>query len=498
MIRDKKNTPEANILMNSMRAMGYTFESAIADVIDNSICAYATIVKVFIPSSRKEKCICIFDNGKGMDENELLEAMKYGSNIGERQTHDLGRFGLGLKSASLSQCRLLTVVSKKNSIVSALQWDLDYVEEKKDWLVKVLSMEEIQTYPYIDNLLKIEHGTCVYWENFDTIDTSKESEFTCLARKMPSLEKHLSLVFHRFMDATEGTPVSFYINFNKIAPLDPFLSNHKKTTKNEIIDIPIRDSRGIERLVTAQAFILPHICDLSPKDKDLLGGVDTMKTQQGFYVYRNRRLIIGGSWFGMPKDELNKYARIKVDIPNTLDDIWHIDIKKQHATIPSLVKDRLKKAIEKAQGQSEKKSSFRGTKKKNDVRLWYPTDNRGVPVFRINRSASIFELLKGVDEKSHQLFDTVLDEIEKMIPYNDIYLAVAHGSIITKKDQQLSNERLSELESEAVLIANQLYCQGVIDKEEIFKIIFSTEPFCDHKAEILARLNNTEEDPQNA
>ena len=113
-------------------------------------------------------------------------------------------------------------------------------------------------------------------------------------------------------------------------------------------------------------------------------------------------------------------------------------------------------------------------------------------MYRINREASIFSLLKGVDEKSRQLFDTILDEIENMIPYNDIYLGVAHGSIITLKDQKLSSERLGELELEARMIADHLYSQGITNKDDILNIIFSTEPFCDHKAELLDRLNLTE------
>ena len=131
MATSKRNLPEANILMNSMRAMGYTFESAVADVIDNSICAGAQNIKILMPLSPLEKDVCIFDDGSGMSPAELMEAMKYGSNVPDRKSNDLGRFGLGLKSASLSQCRKLTVVSKKDNIVSALQWDLDFVEKKK-------------------------------------------------------------------------------------------------------------------------------------------------------------------------------------------------------------------------------------------------------------------------------------------------------------------------------------------------------------------------------
>lgn len=199
----KRNLPEANILMNSMRAMGYTFESAVADVIDNSICAGAKNIKILMPSSPLEKDVCIFDDGSGMSPSDLMEAMKYGSNVPNRKSNDLGRFGLGLKSASLSQCRKLTVVSKRDGTVSALQWDLDFVEKEKDWVVKELSEAEIQRLPHIDLMADIKHGTVVIWSDFDALDTTRGSIYTCLNKQIQPLCTHLSLIFHRFLQGEE-------------------------------------------------------------------------------------------------------------------------------------------------------------------------------------------------------------------------------------------------------------------------------------------------------
>lgn len=129
----RENKPTADILMMSMRAMGYSFESAVADIIDNSISAESRQVVLRFAIDPSNLFVAICDDGHGMTSNELFDAMKYGSEQKRdgRSDTDLGRFGLGLKAASLSQCRKLTVASKKNGCVSAYIWDLDVVEEKK-------------------------------------------------------------------------------------------------------------------------------------------------------------------------------------------------------------------------------------------------------------------------------------------------------------------------------------------------------------------------------
>lgn len=116
MAKPVRNIPKADHLIGSMRSMGYTFESAIADIIDNSISANCQNVFLFFPTDPLHCYVSILDDGDGMSKEELLEAMRYGSTSSEsvRSENDLGRFGLGLKAASLSQCRKLTVVSKKD------------------------------------------------------------------------------------------------------------------------------------------------------------------------------------------------------------------------------------------------------------------------------------------------------------------------------------------------------------------------------------------------
>ena len=166
-----ENSPSADILINSMRSMGYSFESALADVVDNSVSANASVIEIKFPIDPSDCYIAICDNGVGMTRARLIEAMKYGSlTEGERSENDLGRFGLGLKSASLSQCRKLTVISKKDGEVSGLVWDLDVIEEKKGWYMVECSQEQIATTRFISFLESYTSGTLVVWENFDLIN----------------------------------------------------------------------------------------------------------------------------------------------------------------------------------------------------------------------------------------------------------------------------------------------------------------------------------------
>lgn len=120
--------PFAPVLMESTRAIGYSLEAAIADIIDNSIAAKAGKVKLFF-FPIDDAYLCILDDGIGMNNTQIDAAMQYGSQSPSdiRDASDLGRYGLGLKTASLSQCRVLTVVSKQGNIIIGRRWDLDYV-----------------------------------------------------------------------------------------------------------------------------------------------------------------------------------------------------------------------------------------------------------------------------------------------------------------------------------------------------------------------------------
>lgn len=471
-----KNPPSAKILMNSMRSMGYSFESAVADVIDNSISAKAKNIWVNFPSDPSICYISICDDGEGMSRDALCQAMKYGScSDDDRDENDLGRFGLGMKSASLSQCRKLTVASNIGGNISAFIWDIDIVGD--DWLIQECNQKEIDGLANIEQLKKQSSGTLIIWENFDLIEKSAGNVFSYLNDEIDVIGNYLSLIFHRYLNNDKENKVNIQINEYLLQGLDPFLEQHKKTNRRKPFSLMIPDSSNIEREIKVSPFVLPFQKDLTAKDNKKLGGLDSYNTKQGFYIYRNKRLIIWGTWFRMkPKHELTKNARIRVDIPNTLDDVWGIDIKKQNAVLPKMIRNNLVKAVEEAMNISIKAQRHRGRIANADdatEHIWDRVETRDKKVLhKINRESQIFKLLDKLDDEAISYFDLILDEIEENLPYQQIRLDVLDNLIDDTKD----DDRLARIKSNAVMLVNILVDNGV-DKMDALERTFNSEPF---------------------
>ena len=240
--------PEPRILIESLRDIGYSFNSALADIADNSITANANSVTIFaIPDD--EFRIAIIDDGDGLTRDELRKAMRLGSADprAERNLHDLGRFGLGLKTASFSQCRRLTVASRKDGQIHAFTWDLDIVAETNAWTV--MERDDVKRIPFIEELG--DSGTLVLWEKLDRLTGSRGSGRVNYTRIISEAQDHLALVFHRFITGERGIKrVSIVVNGHELEAIDPFNTSHKATQRYD----PERVCPG----VTVQAFTLPH------------------------------------------------------------------------------------------------------------------------------------------------------------------------------------------------------------------------------------------------
>ena len=262
MVKTKKNIPKADSLMGSMRSIGYTFESAIADIIDNSISAHAKNITMSFPTEASNCFVSIMDDGFGLTEDELFNAMRYGSTACEeaRNDDDLGRFGLGLKAASLSQCRILSVVSKKNGKASAFQWNYNHILKSGEWDLIVLSIEEQKALPTYDVFEQQMNGTLVVWQDFDVIDKATNGQiYTTLCAYKETVSDYVSLIFHRFLNSHA---LNIRLNQLDIEGLDPFLDSKKeKVTRQKVINLAINDSNGIERVVKVQPVILPFYKD---------------------------------------------------------------------------------------------------------------------------------------------------------------------------------------------------------------------------------------------
>ena len=490
-----RNIPSPDILMNSLRSIGYSFQTALADIIDNSISAGAKNIWIDFPSYDTGKLyITILDNAEGMDDASLFNAMKYGSERDDYGENDLGRFGIGLKSASLSQCRILTVLSKYAGEVNAYRWDLDEVLLSKEWECLKLNSDEIKGCPNFEKLDSLERGTMVVWQNFDiAAQKANGHTYEYLSEKTDESESRLALIFHRFMNRS-SSPVSFYINGRLIKGLDPFLEgtpNHKRNLKTDEgkpveISTPYTE-KGEEKtaIIKIQTYILPHQDDLSKEDIAYLGGMEALKDDQGFFVYRNDRLIIYGTWFGLSSKSVNaelyKYGRIKVDIPNKLDYLWDIDIKKQNAVIPKQIVNLLRKSVMQVCRISEKKTGKRArlTGDESSESIWIKTPSRnGKDLFSVNHNSPfIQQFLDSFGDKDKAQILRLLDTISSHLPFDDIYFSVCNK----KQETELSEETEDSLVLLGVEQFNQIrkirQCEGIVAFEKLCKY----PPFNDEK-----------------
>ena len=483
--------PQADQLMGSMRSMGYSFESAIADIIDNSISAQCSFVQLYFPMDPLHLEVCILDDGFGMDAEELCHAMRYGSTACEnaRTDSDLGRFGLGLKTASFSQCRKLTVVSKKSDkSISGFQWDYDYVLKHKKWHLLELTELELKMLPHVEELNNQVSGTLVIWENFDVVEKSNTGLFKALSDYKADVSNYISLIFHRYLSGKGVNKVKMRVNNYDVQPLDPFLESNPKTSRRRHFVLDQLDSNGIEQHIEVQPFILPYQTDLSEQDRALLGGTESLRTKQGFYIYRNCRLIIWGTWFGMPRNELSKNARIQVDIPNTLDDIWNIDIKKQSATIPKRLQNQLIRAMLDVMDISKRQITHRGrvNKLNDDIDyIWNREEGRNKQYYyEINRNSKFLTYIRQkLDDQAQSYLEMVLEEIEHNLPYAQIYIDASSHGVIEKENEQREQDVLNT----AIMMIENYIKLGIKDKESLIEEMMSSEPFC-RMPELMTKL----------
>lgn len=426
-MEDFRAPPEAAALIESMRDIGYSFETALADIIDNSITAGAGTVDVLCDASRMDPVIAILDDGCGMSLSELLDAMRPGSAnpLDSRREGDLGRFGLGLKTASFSQCRRLTVVTRKDGHTAAARWDLDYVADKNDWLIQVPGPEDICGIPFLDRLSA--QGTLILWEKLDRL--SEETRGTSLKEhlydRLDVARKHLELVFHRFLAGERPLPkIDIRINNRSISAFDPFHTTHPATQRQPAEKIPIA---GVT--VHVQPFVLPHHKKVSRSDWEKYSGEGGYLKNQGFYVYRSGRLIIHGTWFRLlPQSELTKLARVQVDMPVELDYLWKIDVKKASAAPPLVVRQRLRAIIDRIGGASNRVYTGRGTKISNPglTPIWARRANKNQIYYELNREhPTIAGLMGSLNEFSAAQLELLLGVIEKSFPVDALFSDVA-------------------------------------------------------------------------
>ena len=468
-------------LLTGLRAIGYSFSTAVADIIDNSVSAGANTVNVYFDPIAAIPFFCILDDGCGMNFTELNNAMMPGSDRSDKEDSDLelGRFGLGLKSASLSQCREFIVASKKYGKVNAMAFDLDVIEDCR-LMLKVLNKEEIDSLPYINLLHSYETGTLVVWNKFDKIESTAKSFEDSFRSVVADAKKHVEFVFHRFYD-----DIAIYFNNKRIERRDPFLlGSFGRQQTGRTTRIPIGSS-----VITVTPYTLPFANSLTSEEKALLGNPKSIFDEQGFYLYRNKRLISWGNWMRMGiRSELNKLARIQVDIPSSLDEVWTLDVKKSSAKIPDIIKSQIKASVEDSVVRSKRTTRFPGVKEQTpEVRVWDRiNEHEGKIRYQINRDApAIVALDRVLGDREKELFEMVLSQIECYLPKYSISNDSMDALTIVNSGDDAEEERLiKEIETIISLCDDDI-------KEDVLDNIFAAENYqklISRKEEIKRRI----------
>ena len=415
--------PDPAGTIESLSSLGYSPEAAVADLIDNSLTAGARRVElVFSWGGSDGSFVTIADNGRGMGEEELLRGLTIGGRGATTRTaDDLGRFGMGLKSASFSQARELIVSSgQKDEDWVSRTWDIDHVLRVGDW--QLLHGAPANAESQISDARKSipESGTVVLWRRLTRLaakDASADAEWARdeFYSVVERVEKHLAMVFGRFISRSRN-PVEVVVNGNSVEAWDPFLRS------NRFVEVlaPEKPLPG----VTAQGFVLPHRSRLSEKEYEAAGGPRGWLDQQGFYVYRNDRLIVSGDWLklGFRKDDKHSLARICVDIPASQDFDWTIDVRKSSAMPPARIVPAMRRLARVTRQAAARIVAHRGkvvSSRLDDPRdaTWQLRAKHGVTSFRVNRDHPLIsDLLDRSSPESRRAIRAVLSMIEASLP----------------------------------------------------------------------------------
>lgn len=474
--------PPAKSLISGIRSIGYSFATSVADIIDNSITAKATEINIFA-DPLDEPYFAILDNGLGMNYSELENAMTFGSDRSNKVDNnlDLGRFGLGLKSASLSQCRKMTVISKEKNSINAMCYDLDVIEKENDWVLEILDSDEYIKKPCFEQLSKYETGTLVIWENFDKLDALATNFVTSFRNTVSDAKKHVELVFHYYYDS-----INIYFNNDRIEKRDPFLMDSKPRQQEGRTDPIYMDGSTI----TITPYTLPFANTLTNEEKRLLGNTN-IYDEQGFYIYRNKRLIIWGSWLHMNvRSELSKLARVKIEIPSTLDKAWSLDVKKSTAKIPDKIKEQIKASLEDSIVRSKKVTRNRGVKEQQfEDKVWNRINLRdGFVKYELNKENPLYKVLsENLSENDKKILDSFIFQIEAGLPKYSIQNDTLDDLKIVNDSDDNSPEELIDR------VCGDLECVPAGKKEIILNELLKTDVYksiADKKEVIMERMGS--------
>ncbi|RSS55318.1 ATP-binding protein [Streptomyces sp. WAC01280] len=414
--------PNAVGMVASLSSLGYSLPDAIADLVDNSVSAEAPVIDVEFTWEGPDSWVAVVDNGFGMSEESLVTAMTVAArwSATDRTTTDLGRYGVGLKSASFSQCRLLTVCTAQDDGHWVTRtWDLDLVEETGEW--RLLREPPADAARVLDTLIRgRSHGTVVLWQRLRSYRRATASDAKTqqgFYEEIPKVSSHLGLVFARFL--TGSSALTIRVAGDVVQPWDPFLSSHPSVRRLPEEKLPLDG-----HLVRVRPFVLPGLQRLTPAEAEEAGGAKGWLRQQGFYVYRRDRLILSGSWLGMRglrREEKCNLARIAIDIPAETDAQWQVDVRKATVVPPVPLRVHLTRIAKSARTEAAKSMRHRGRisarQHSRDLQFAWKVDRpAGTVHCRINREHPLVQavLQEGAAEPAR--IQALLRLLEETVP----------------------------------------------------------------------------------
>lgn len=464
----ESNPPDAVSLMISARSFGnYDLASALADLIDNSIKARSRNIWITCLFNEGDPTIIVVDDGFGMSPDELRKAMRPASTnpADERSPDDLGRFGWGMKSASFSQCRKLTVLSRQDGKSAGAVWDLDAID---NWSMGILSDEEISS--LASEKLGSRQGTEVIWSKCDRLSEGGAITSDAFNKQIAQTSDDLALVFHRFLEGKAERPkLSITLNGRELIPFDPFHASHEATQPLEPEHLTVGNS-----FITVKPYILPHFSKLRETEHERLGGEEGFLRNQGFYVYRNHRLIIHGTWFRLAKyGELSQLIRISVDIPNSMDDVWKITVDKSDAQLPAVLRNRLKQIVDGLKVKSARVYSGKGGKidAPGTVAVWSRYTRNNEIRYAINKDHPVIAQLLGGNDA------TTASAVLRLIEQNFPVSAFADDAALRGSNIAQSVSSRDEMKHLLDVTTPRMLTETGGDMAVMIKRLKATEPF---------------------
>lgn len=412
--------PEPAGLVASLGALGYSLSDAVADLVDNSISAAASRLDVDFTWAGTDSWIAVSDDGHGMSADELVTAMTVAARwSADRATRDLGRFGMGLKSASFSQSGLFTVVSRRaDTDWQVRTWDRRLIEVTGEW--RLLHYCPPSAVPIVERLLEhLDYGTVVVWQRlrgYEDVDAENRRAQISFHDGADRVARHLGVTFARYV---EDRRLTLSVNGEAVTPWDPFLLEHPSTISQPPEELPLAG-----HLVGIRPYVLPSLHRLAEAEAAKAGGVRGWQRQQGFYVYRRDRLISAGGWLGLRglrTEERFNLARIAIDIPAETDAMWQVDVRKASVTAPVLLRPSLLRIATNARKAAAESVRFRGqlASREHDTGLhfaWNIKRKAGTISCSINRNHPVIRALLDEFKDDPAQIKAVLRLLEETVP----------------------------------------------------------------------------------